>query len=134
MRTTTITIGEAEYPLCFSVRVLRSCTERYGTFAGIYKALASENEVERLDEVLWVLEEMLRAGAKYARGNGQESPDPLSAEALLDQCDLADFVRFRGAITETITAGSKPRVETESKKKAAAARVSWPWSGLSGTE
>lgn len=121
MRTTTIELGGSTYPLCFSVRVLRACTERYGTFSGVYKALASEDEVERLDEVLWVLSEMMRAGAKYAELNGLEGPAPLNVETLMDLCDLSDFVRFRGAITETITAGSKAHVETEAKKKAA------PW-------
>ena len=120
MRTVTINIGGKPRILCFSVRVMRACSERYGTFGGVYKAMASENEAECLDEVLWLLAEMMKAGDRYAKDNALENPEPLSVEALLDCCDLADFAQMRGAVTRTIANGSKTNIEVEPKKNAEA--------------
>lgn len=124
MRTATITIGGKERYMCFSVRVMRACSERYGTFSGVYKAMASENEAQALDEVLWLLAEMMKAGDRYAKSNGLSNPEPLSVEELLDSCDLADFVRIRGAITQTINNGSKTNVEVENAKNGEATQES----------
>lgn len=116
MRTAKIKLGGQERTLCFSVRVLRACVERYGSLSGLYDALSTEEEGKSLDEALWILAAMMAAGKKYAEANGLENPEPMTVDELMDTCDMADFVRLRGAITETLTNGSRPTIEVEPEK------------------
>ena len=70
MRTGAISFDGKKHILCFSVRVIKACAERYGSMEGIYEALSCENEVKNLDEALWLLEQMMKAGDKYAKEHG----------------------------------------------------------------
>ena len=111
MRTATIEINEKSYLLCFSARVIRACTERYGDVSALAAALDAEDPVKRLDEAVWVLSQMMDAGARYAKLNGIETPPPLSPDGILDQTDLSDFFRLRMSIQATITSGQAKHVE-----------------------
>lgn len=119
MRTATLELNGKERLLCFSARVVRSCTERYGDVAEIDSAL-SESGVKGFDEALWLLSEMMVAGDRYAKLNGLDNPPPLGVEELLDLCDLHDFGNLRGKIAETITCGQKTTVGVEPPKNAGA--------------
>lgn len=114
MRTGTVSFDGKKHVLCFSVRVVKSCMERYGTMSGIYEALSTEDENKTLDEALWILEQMMKAGAKYAAEHGLENEPPMTVEDMLDQCDLNDFVNIRASIVSTINNGKKTRVEADS--------------------
>lgn len=120
MRTARITIDGAEHLLCFSARVVRACTERYGDMGNMDTALTSGSAVQAMDEAVWLIAAMMDAGARYARLNGLDNPPPLTADQLLDVCDLGDFTLLTGKITETITNGKTPTVEAEPAKNAKA--------------
>ena len=121
MRTARITIDGAEHLLCFSARVVRACTERYGDIVNIDEALTSGSAVQAMDEAVWMVAAMMDAGARYAKLNGLDNPPPLPAEEeLLDVCDLGDFTQMTSKITETITNGKTPTVEAEPAKNAKA--------------
>lgn len=120
MRTARITIDGAEHLLCFSARVVRACTERYGEMGGMDEALTSGSPVQAMDEAVWMIATMMDAGARYAKLNGLDNPPPLTAEELLDVCDLGDFAQLTSKITETITNGKTPTVEAEPAKNAKA--------------
>lgn len=120
MRTARITIDGAEHLLCFSARVVRACTERYGEMGGMDEALTSGSPVQAMDEAVWMIATMMDAGARYAKLNGLDNPPPLTAEELLDVCDLGDFTQLTSKITETITNGKTPTVEAEPAKNAKA--------------
>lgn len=120
MRTARITIDGAEHLLCFSARVVRACTERYGEMGGMDEALTSGSPVQAMDEAVWMIATMMDAGARYAKLNGLDNPPPLTAEELLDVCDLRDFTQLTSKITETITNGKTPTVEAEPAKNAKA--------------
>lgn len=120
MRTARITIDGAEHLLCFSARVVRACTERYGDVVNIDEALTGGSAVQAMDEAVWMIAAMMDAGARYAKLNGLDNPPPLTAEELLDVCDLGDFTQLTSKITETITNGKTPTVEAEPAKNAKA--------------
>lgn len=120
MRTARITIDGAEHLLCFSARVVRACTERYGEMGGMDDALTSGSPVQAMDEAVWMIATMMDAGDRYAKLNGLDNPPPLTAEELLDVCDLGDFTQLTSKITETITNGKTPTVEAEPAKNAKA--------------
>lgn len=114
MRTGTVSFDGKKHVLCFSVRVVKSCMERYGAMSGIYEALSTDDEVKTLDEALWILEQMMKAGAKYADEHGLENEPPMTAEDMLDRCDFNDFMNIRASIVSTINNGKKTRVEADS--------------------
>ena len=76
MRTAKIEINKKEYLLCFSARVMRDCSERYGNAENIGKALTEGTEAQKMDESFWLLSAMMDAGAKYAKVEGISTPPP----------------------------------------------------------
>ena len=64
MRTGTIEVNQKRYLLCFSARVIRACTERYGTLEAIDKALKADKEAQVMDECFWLLSQMMQAGSR----------------------------------------------------------------------
>lgn len=118
MRTTEIEIAGTAYPLCFSVRVMRDCAERYGEFGKIDEALRGGTQAKTLDELLWLMSRLMDAGARYAARNGLEHPEALSREELYDLCHVGDVVMLRSKVTEAIRVGQKTNIEVEPGKNA----------------
>lgn len=125
MRTAKIDICGKEYLLCFSARVVRAVTERYGGMERIDEALsgkdgtdAEPSAVKALDEAVWLLAAMMNGGERYAKLNGLPNPHALTADELLDVMDIGDFARLREKIAETITNGKEAHVEAEPPKNA----------------
>lgn len=113
MRTGKITVNEKEYLLCFSAKVILSCSNRYGNVDGIWKKLSSDSEAEVLTETFWLLSEMMDAGASYAKLTGIDNPKPLTEEELLVLVDLSDLANMKAKIFETVSNGTERTVETE---------------------
>ena len=80
MRTTTIDIAGKERVLCFSTFVVKACTDRYGDVSKIDEALTNERVGEVLEETLWILSQMMVAGAKYC-----DCPACAAVEAILSK-------------------------------------------------
>lgn len=120
MRTSTITINGKEHLLCFSARVIRACTERYGDVSGLGDALDDPDKGKALDEAVWILAQMMDAGARYAKLNGLDNPEPLSADQIYDTSDLGDFFAIRKRVVATVTQGRATHVEVEPPKNAGA--------------
>lgn len=116
MRTATITINGKEHLLCFSARVIRACTERYGDVSGLGDALDDPDKGKALDEAVWILAQMMDAGARYAKLNGLDNPEPLSADQIYDTSDLGDFFAIRKRVVDTVTQGRATHVEVEPSK------------------
>lgn len=118
MRTASIEIGGKAHLLCFSARVVRAVTERYGGMEHIDEALSTEDPVKALDEAVWLLAAMMDGGARYAKMSGMETPPPLTADELLDVLDIGDFAALREKIAETVTNGTTRHVEADPGKNA----------------
>ena len=118
MRTASIEIDGKVHLLCFSARVVRAVTERYGGVEYIDEALSTEEPVKALDEAVWLLSAMMDGGARYAKMSGLETPPPLTADELLDVMDLNDFAQIRTMIAKTMTNGMSRHVEADPGKNA----------------
>lgn len=123
MKTTSIEINGKTYPLCFSLRVMRSCTERYRSIEKIDSAIASEDKLQNVYESVWIIAEMMKAGERYAKLNGLDAPEALSEDVLLDIFDVRDTALLVEKIQETILAGKAAEVEAEPEKNAEATRA-----------
>ena len=118
MRTASIEIGGKAHLLCFSARVVRAVTERYGGVENIDTALSAGDPLKTLDEAVWLLATMMDGGARYAKINGLETAPPLTADELLDVMDLNDFGQLRTKITEAVVSGRETHVEADPGKNA----------------
>lgn len=118
MRTASIEIGGKAHLLCFSARVVRAVTERYGGVERIDTALSADDPLKALDEAVWLLSTMMDGGARYAKLNGLETAPPLTADELLDVMDLNDFGQLRTKITEAVVSGRETHVEADPGKNA----------------
>lgn len=118
MRTASIEICGKEHLLCFSARVVRAVTERYGGMEHIDTALSTGDPLKALDEAVWLLATMMDGGARYAKMNGLETAPPLTADELLDVMDLNDFGQLRAKITEAVVSGRETHVEADPGKNA----------------
>lgn len=118
MRTARIEIEGREHLLCFSARVVRAVTERYGGVEAIDNVLSGSEPVRALDEAVWLLATMMDGGARYAKLNDIDNPPALTSDELLDVLDISDFGRLKDKIAETITNGKSVNVEAEPPKNA----------------
>ena len=123
MRTARIEIEGREHLLCFSARVVRAVTERYGGVEEIDGALDVSEPVRALDEAVWLLAAMMDGGARYARLNELDNPPALTADELLDVLDISDFARLKDKIAETSTNGKRVNVAAEPPKNAKPTRA-----------
>lgn len=117
MRTGKFKLKDKEYLLCFSLRAVRACTERYGSVDKIFDALGAESEARQLDEALWLLALMMDCGSRYAKDEGIDNPEPLTVDELYDTADFSDFLGIRDAIVSSISSGNSRNVEAEPDKK-----------------
>lgn len=135
MRTGKIEVRGKEYILCFSARVVRDCSERYGGIEKIGEALTEGTEAKVMDECFWLLSMMMDAGARYAKLEGLNNPAPLSYDDLYDLCDMEDLMGMKARIFETVANGNERTVEVdpEKGKNVEATRQEPLLSGTSGT-
>ncbi len=119
MRNRTITLAGKEYSLRFSLRVVKACTERYGSLDGVFQAIQGKgSEMGVVDECLWLLAAMLDAGWRYDRASGENPPEPPDMDMLLDVLDLSEA---RAALVTAIAGDSVRTVEADPPKNGAAA-------------
>lgn len=122
MRVNAVNFNGTDYLLCFSVRVSRACSERYGSVSAISEVLSSRSESECLDETVWLFLAMADAGRRYAQRNGLDVPPALSEDDVLDGMDVPGFARLVTQVKAAIAAGSAPEIETQPEGNAAATR------------
>ena len=101
--------------MCFSARVVRACSERYGGIEHLVEKMSGD-AVQSLDEAIWLLSQMMDAGVRYAKMNGDESAEAPTADDLYDLFGMDDFAGLKDKIAETITNGNKTTVEAEAPK------------------
>ena len=97
------------------------CNKRYGSIDNIGSALESEaGDIGKvLTECFWLLSEMSRAGSAYQKLMGNDAPEPLTEDFLLDAVGVDDIAELKFNIFATITGNMKREVETEDEKEAA---------------
>lgn len=122
MKLGKITLNGKEYPLCFSLRVVKACGERYGGVGGIGEALTpqSDNEAEAihvLDECLWLLTTMMDAAYRYNKRMEVDTPEPPTLDELLDTCGFDDVASLKGSLMGAIVETSERTVEVDNGPK-----------------
>lgn len=117
MKQIELPINGTEYPLCFSLRVVKACGERFGGLDSLSSALTGNgNAIDALNNVVWMLSQMLDAGYRLAQANGLSATTPPNEDVLLDVFGLDDLAELRQRLTLAMTAGNARTVEAKSGK------------------
>ena len=121
MKTGMMEVAGKNYPLSFSARVIVECNKRYGSINNIGSALESEaGDIGKiLTECFWLLSEMSRAGSAYQKLMGNDAPEPLTEDFLLDVIGADDIAELKFNIFSAISGNMRREVETEDEKEAA---------------
>ena len=118
MRTSVIEINGEKHLLCFNLYAVKECSERYGSIVGINDAVHAGAEGKRIEECLWLLSTLMRAGEMYAKESGiSDNPKALSVEQMLAVCDVGFFKGLGGRVIHAINDGMSVNVEVEDSKK-----------------
>lgn len=124
-RITEIEIAGKQYPVNFSMKAAKKFIERYGSVEDVWRKINEMNQMEKLDEVNWILALLIEQGCAYIKLMEDQDilpPGPDELEILLG---IVDFSKMSDTIQAAILAGAAPEVEVELKKKAAAAQTEW---------
>lgn len=112
MRTATVEICGGKHPAAFSLNVLLNLEKRFAMPAGdALEKLLDENRVE---DVVWLLSELLQAGAAVT----PNAPPPPGEADILKQVGLDDLHVITGGILASMRE-FKPRLRADSKKAGA---------------
>lgn len=123
MKRVTIPLWGREYPMCFSLRVVQACGERFGGLEGLDEALTGGGDTMRaLDNSIWLLARLLEGGYRYDRAEGREAMEPPSTEDLLDRFGVDDLGELQQNMMAAMVAGSQRTVEAEPGKNGEAAQ------------
>lgn len=116
MRTTTIELQGKEYLLCLSLQGIANLEKRYGGLENVPKVMSKPN----ISDTIILLAEMMNCGAKYAKKNGIENPEPLSQEELGYGLDIEDFALMLDKVGETVRLSTEHEIDIIPNQKATA--------------
>lgn len=112
-----IVVGGKSYPVCFSARVLLALEVRGGDADQELSRILTSR---KLEDMFWLLHQMVDAGRRWADLEGEDHPGPLSLDALVDSMAVDELGSLFSAVTGTIAEDSKPTVEAVPGKNAEA--------------
>lgn len=120
MRISNIKIGNRDYPMCFSVAVMKQVNERFGSLEEMQSTLMNTgNTLNAMEDVIWLLYTMIRSAIKYQQLEGvKDIPELPDYEMFPYICDISDLANLKSAIMGTISSSSEASVSVEAPKNA----------------
>lgn len=120
MRISNIKIGNRDYPMCFSVAVMKQVNERFGSLEEMQSTLMNTgNTLNAMEDVIWLLYTMIRSAIKYQQLEGvKDIPELPDYEMFPYICDISDLANLKSAIMGTISTSSEASVSVEAPKNA----------------
>lgn len=112
MRTATVEICGGKHPAAFSLNVLLNLEKRFNLPAS--DALDKLLEANRVEDTVWLLSELFKAGAAVTPG----APPPPGEQDILNQVGLDDLHVITGGILASMRE-MKPRLRGTSKNAGA---------------
>lgn len=115
-RTKTIDIAGKKYLLCYSTRVVRAVTDSFGSPAKMNEALMNNaSPAERAEALLYVLHELILAGARFALRESKENPPAPTLDELRTLLPLIKPRTALQAVKDAITFGSAVAFDIKDK-------------------
>ena len=117
MKRVTIPLRGKEYPMCFSLRVVKACGERFGGLEGLDEALTGGGDsLHALGNCVWLLAQMLDGGYRFDCANGGEAVKPPTEADLLDLFGMDDLADLQSNMMSAMAAGNTRTVEADPEK------------------
>lgn len=116
MKTVRVEIDEREYILCCPISVMKELNEHFGGMEKIDEALSQNDLSAVIDESMWILSTLMKAGERYAEKNSLDHNKALSVEQLQDLCDISTLFDIRESIFDVLSASAKQEIELEPAK------------------
>ena len=122
-RSSKITIGGVEYELLLTTRATKEIGIKYGGLGNLGDTLInSDNFVEALDEMIWLIELLINQGiAAHNLTHKDDQKEPVTTEMLEVLTSPSDFASYKDALMEALSKGVKRNIESEEDTKNAAA-------------
>lgn len=115
-RKTQLNIGGKEYSLCYTLRSLKNISEEYESPDKLIQKIDSKSAVESIEAQIFCLHELILAGAKLNKMNGEESPI-LSMAEVRTLLPLTHIVKIKPLILQTLAVCSSVSIEALPPKK-----------------
>lgn len=124
MRTATVKIGGKEFEACVSTALLIKLEERTGKSGteAMKEMLTGENI--RIADVFWLINEMLQAGFRYQKLQGEDPAQPPALEDLQDLVGVDEYKQLFAGINAAVRSGTTPEVTVEPSKNPKNAQAS----------
>ena len=116
MRTAKYKVNGKDYTICFSLRVVRACAEKFGGMGALDEALTGKSQLEQFNNVIWLLAQMMDAGERFDRLEGRNPDKALTEDELLDAQGMDDLSSLKETIFATMS-GGKNNVDIEPDEK-----------------
>lgn len=119
-----MTMGKAEFPMCFTLRAHYKFMDRYGSMTGCFnrteELAKSGQDRELLEEYLWMTETLLECGYWKAIADGEEAADPPEKETLMAALTLPEL---KDLVVQALLLGGMRQVSAEPPKNAGGAEA-----------
>lgn len=117
LRMFKIRIGDKEYPLTYSLRAFKAVSDKFGSPDKMQAALDSDHAAEAFEAQIFVLHELILAGARYATLIGEDAPAKLTLQETRVMSQLTKLAELNRIIKNTISLASMPSIEAAPAKK-----------------
>lgn len=104
-----IRVGEAEYPIAFTLNVMEAIQEQYGSMKKWGEAVQPKDEEPRIKDLIWTYKEFLNEGIDIENEESAEAKPLLTEKQvgrLISNVGLVEAIKVMQNITTKSTKGS----------------------------
>ena len=121
-RGAMITLCGKEYEMILTTKAMKDINSRYGGLGKLGDKLSkSENFEETIDELVWLITLLVNQSILIHNAKNKFSPENIKPLFTEDDIELltspADFVEYKGAITEALQKGTVRHIKSEENPK-----------------
>ena len=129
-----VKIGDKEYPICYSLRVLKAISDEYGSPDKAFAEIDNPSAVKAMEAQVFILHKLILAGAKVSSAAGEEGPQVLSLTETRIMANLTMPGTIKKIVKSTVALSSIPSIEAEpakgKSKRTMRSFESYLWQGL----
>ena len=121
-RGAMITLCGEEYEMILTTKATKDINSRYGGLGKLGDRLSqSENFEEVIDELVWLITLLVNQSILIHNAKNKFSPENIKPLFTEEDIELltspADFVEYKGAITEALQKGTVRHIKSEENPK-----------------
>lgn len=117
-RSAMITVNGVDYELVLTTRATKAIAARYGGLENLgNKLMKSEKFEEAIGEIVWLIALLANQGVMIQNLKNPKSKKELLTEEMLELLTTpSDLAKFKDAIMQAMTKGTKRNIESEDSR------------------